>query len=74
MTTETHGSGLFTAANDIQVFAFVGNDVVYALTSFSGLYKSTDNGDTWTLLPALPGTNGGYTMATNAAGDVFVGS
>ncbi|MCB9180779.1 MAG: hypothetical protein H6593_04915 [Flavobacteriales bacterium] len=65
---------LFTAANDIQVFAFVGNDVVYALTSFSGLYKSTDNGDTWTLLPALPGTNGGYTMATNAAGDVFVGS
>ncbi|MCB0793344.1 MAG: T9SS type A sorting domain-containing protein [Flavobacteriales bacterium] len=65
---------LFTAANDIQEFAFVGNDVVYALTSFSGFYNSTDNGDTWTLLPALPGTNGGYALAANAGGDVFVGS
>ncbi|MEZ4789062.1 MAG: hypothetical protein R2811_03485 [Flavobacteriales bacterium] len=66
---------LFTTANQVRKFAFSGNDVVYGLTSFSGLYKSTDNGATWTLLPDLPGSySGGYSIAVNAAGDVFVGS
>ncbi|MBK8708778.1 MAG: hypothetical protein IPN30_09860 [Flavobacteriales bacterium] len=62
---------LFVAAGNVRSFAFQGDDDIYAGTIFTGLYRSTDNGANWTLLPALPGTNGSLDLVVNAAGTVF---
>jgi len=64
-----HGSG---AAKNIRALAINQSGHIFAGTDGSGVYRSEDNGASWTFAPFSPGKV--YSLAINSSGHIFAGT